>query len=114
LTIFPPPEEQRLAVLNEVWKIVAKDTQVPLLNFVKCTASWLELLQKHYSEREIMVLLSTLSTRLQSFTGVEIPDLALVSLEYLIVSLVAHTAPLARTTVVTYCYLLFYYLPALF
>lgn len=63
LSIFPPPEEQRLPLLNEVWKIASKCEDIA--PYVKCCASWLDTVQRHYSEREMLIILGDLSTKLQ-------------------------------------------------
>lgn len=64
LVAYPPPEDQRIAILNEIWKIVSKSND--LIQFVRCTTSWLELIQKAYSDRELLVLLGSLSNRLST------------------------------------------------
>jgi len=51
----PPPEEQRLTLLNEVWKIVTRCDDLPM--YISCATAWLELLLRHYSEREVTILL---------------------------------------------------------
>jgi hypothetical protein len=63
LSIHPPPEEQRLQLLNEVWKVVTKSTDI--VGYVRCSYAWLDLVQKYYSEREMYVLLGNLSLRLE-------------------------------------------------
>lgn len=63
LSTHPPPEEQRLPLLNEVWKVVAKSSDI--LGYVRCSYAWLDLVQKYYSEREMYVLLGNLSLRLE-------------------------------------------------
>eukprot|EP01038_Epipyxis_sp_PR26KG_P006507 gene6507-8945_t len=67
LSIYPPPEDQRLPLLNEVWKIVLKSTD--MLPYVRCCYAWLDVIQKYYSEREMMILLSNLSIRLTTTLG---------------------------------------------
>jgi hypothetical protein len=62
LIIYPPPEEHRLTILNDVWKIVSKSSELP--PYVTCTATWLEVVQKYYSEREMIVLLGQFSQRI--------------------------------------------------
>ena len=61
LNQLPPPEDLRLPILNEVWKIVSKSPD--LLQYVKCAVVWIDFVQKHYSEREIIVLLGQVSAR---------------------------------------------------
>ena len=63
LSTHPPPEEQRLPLLNEVWKVVLKSTDI--LAFVRCSFAWLDLVQRYYSEREMYVLLGNLASRLE-------------------------------------------------
>jgi anti-sigma28 factor (negative regulator of flagellin synthesis) len=64
LAIMPPPEDLRLPILNDVWKIVSKHPD--LLQYVKCAVVWLDFVQKHYGEREIIVLLGQVSSRVSS------------------------------------------------
>lgn len=96
LSIHPPPEEQRLQLLNEVWKIVAKSTD--LLQYVKCSYAWLDLVQKFYSEREMFVLLQNLASRLvessstNSDARTEVPEPVLMQLENLISSLIGQSS----------------------
>jgi hypothetical protein len=52
-------------VLNDVWKVVSKSTD--LLSYVKCSGAWLDLVQKYYSQRELAVLLSNLCSRLEAY-----------------------------------------------
>lgn len=80
LAIHPPPEDMKLPLLNEVWKIVTKEmtthasssgnTAIPsaqlLASFVGVTAAWLDCVQRHYSEREMLVLLGSLAQRVSS------------------------------------------------
>ena len=51
----PPPPHQRLAVLNEVWKVATRCTE--LGDYVACATAWLDCLLKHYGDREVKVLL---------------------------------------------------------
>jgi hypothetical protein len=69
LSTHPPPEEQRLPLLNEVWKVVSKSTDI--LGYVRCSYAWLDLVQKYYSEREMYVLLGNLSQRLEETYSLE-------------------------------------------
>lgn len=55
LLVTPPPEEQRLQVLNDVWKAVSKVES--LSAYIRCAEAWMEVIMKHYSEREVLVLL---------------------------------------------------------
>ncbi len=51
----PPPDEQRLTVLNEVWKVVTRCDDLP--TYIACASAWLDVLLRHYSEREVLILL---------------------------------------------------------
>lgn len=87
--IVPPPEEQRLPMLNEVWKVVSKSTD--LLSYVRCSYVWLDIVQKYYTEREMFVLLTDLSKRVQSVTG-DIPEPVLQQLEAQLTSLIGQSS----------------------
>lgn len=54
----PPPEKERLAVLNEAWKMIKNEQD--FAKYAKCVAVYMELLAKHYSEREVRILLKDL------------------------------------------------------
>eukprot|EP00981_Chlorochromonas_danica_P001893 scaffold391_cov151-Ochromonas_danica.AAC.1 len=87
LAAVPPPEDQRLPLLNEVWKIVSKSTD--LLPYIKCASAWLDVVQRHYSEREMMVILGGLSARV---TAQDVPDAAQPLLEHLLTSLIGQSS----------------------
>ena len=42
----PPPEEQRLPLLNEVWKTVTKCEDKDILSYLRCCFAWLKALQR--------------------------------------------------------------------
>ena len=89
LTAYPPPEEQRMPVLNEVWKVVSKAcTPAKISSYVRCNAAWMDLVQRHYSERELMILLSDLTSKLGGVEG-DLPDETLRVLENILSSLIA-------------------------
>ena len=54
-TQCPPPESQRMQVLNEVWKVVTKCEN--LKQYIKCSTAWFEVIIHHYSALELTVLL---------------------------------------------------------
>ena len=58
LISYPPPQDQKLAVLNEVWKFVRTVNELP--EYTNCVAVFIELLLLHYSEREVTILLKDL------------------------------------------------------
>lgn len=105
LAIHPPPEDQRLPLLNEVWKTVTKelkDKAESLLaaggsnnsllgNFVAVTSAWLDCVQRHYSEREMLVLLGSLAQKLRAL-GQEVPDNVQQQLEALCASLIGQSS----------------------
>lgn len=64
LVISPPPEDQRLQLLNDVWKIVSKSEDIG--GYIQCSAAWLEVIHRHYSERETMILLTDLTLKLSN------------------------------------------------
>ncbi|XP_041364483.1 VPS35 endosomal protein-sorting factor-like isoform X2 [Gigantopelta aegis] len=51
-----PPEDQRLAVLNEVWKAVVK-LKNPM-DYIGCAEIWIEYVVKHFGKREVTTILS--------------------------------------------------------
>ena len=58
LTTVPPPEKQRVGVLNECWKIVTKDQNLP--KYATCAAIWVQLTLTHYQEKHVQTLLKDL------------------------------------------------------
>ena len=95
LVMHPPPEEHRLPLLNEVWKTVSKAPD--FLQYVRCTSAWLDLVQRYYSEREVVVLMGRLAQRLQETYTVDgrtsdIPDAVQRELEQLLTSLVGQSS----------------------
>ena len=58
LVTNPPPEEQRMPLLTEVWKIVGKQEDLGL--YTRCCAAFIELLMKHYTDKKVLVLLKDL------------------------------------------------------
>ena len=58
LILQPPPEKQRVTVLNECWKIVTKDTD--LVRYAKCASIWIQLALTHYQEKHVQTLLKDL------------------------------------------------------
>jgi len=100
LAAFPPPEEQRMAVLNEVWKVVSKaGSGDKLASYVRCSAVWMELAQRHYTERELLILLSDLTAKLGEVEG-ELSDDILRVLENILSSLLGKSGTFG-TTVLT-------------
>lgn len=75
----PPPEEIRIPLLNDVWKAISKVEDIT--SHVNCSYSWLDTIQKHYTEREALILLADMSNRLQLLTQSDISDLILRQVE---------------------------------
>ncbi|KAJ8605796.1 hypothetical protein CTAYLR_000528 [Chrysophaeum taylorii] len=69
----PPPKDQRLAILNEVWKVVTRCNDVG--DYVTCATHWLDCLLKHYSDREVRVLLGDVISHVQVATTTTTPNL---------------------------------------
>ncbi|XP_071966062.1 VPS35 endosomal protein-sorting factor-like isoform X2 [Antedon mediterranea] len=55
LVLADPPEDQRLTVLNEVWKVVMKQ-KVPK-EYINCAEVWVEYPCKHFTKREVNTIL---------------------------------------------------------
>lgn len=51
----PPQKSQRLPLLNDVWKVVTRCND--LADYVSCASRWLDCLLKHYTDREVSLLL---------------------------------------------------------
>ena len=94
----PPPEEQRLPLLNDIWKTVAKSDD--LLTYVKCSLAWIEAVQKHYSERETLILLADLSDKLSQHNG-DVSDAILNQLDSIVTCLVSGSAQGIGSAVLT-------------
>ena len=60
----PPPEAQRLGVLNEVWRQVSRCGVALLPQYVVCASTWLDVLLRHYSGQEVVVLLADLAAHM--------------------------------------------------
>jgi len=69
LLLVPPPEDQRLSLLNDIWKLVAKSDDIG--PYIRCSAAWLEVVHKYYSEREVLILLKDLSVKLSALESPE-------------------------------------------
>jgi hypothetical protein len=58
LVDFPPPPQQRLSVLNDVWKVI-KAVRI-FSKYAQCVRTYMAVLVKHYSEREVLILFKDL------------------------------------------------------
>lgn len=59
----PPPQSMRITFLNEAWKAITKVND-PVV-YAKNAIALIDLLLTHYTEREVLILLSDLVKRLQ-------------------------------------------------
>ncbi|KAL4240173.1 hypothetical protein ACF0H5_000967 [Mactra antiquata] len=56
LAIADPPEDQKLAVLNDVWKPIMKLKNAA--DYVACAETWMEFIVKNFGKREINTILN--------------------------------------------------------
>jgi hypothetical protein len=54
----PPPQSQRMSVLNESWKIVTKFEDLEA--YASCAAAWIDFTLQHYQDKHVLVLLKDL------------------------------------------------------
>jgi len=94
LLIAPPPEAQRISVLNEVWKVVSKCKPEELVVYTKAAAVWIEMLLKHYSNKEVNILLRDVVKHLDD--GDSTQDEVLQWLEQIITLTVEHASSLEQ------------------
>ena len=73
LVHHPPPQEQKIPLLNEVWKVVSKTEDIA--TYIRCCSCWFDVVQQHYTEREGLILMSDCSNKLSTCrnNGDEIP-----------------------------------------
>jgi hypothetical protein len=83
-------EEQRLPLLNEVWKVVAKSDKIG--SYVRCCSAWLDMVVRHYTEKEMLVLLGDLASKLQArmAAGEQLSEATLRHLENLLANLLSN------------------------
>ncbi|CAH1794199.1 unnamed protein product [Owenia fusiformis] len=55
LVMADPPEEHRLQILNDVWKVVMKLSNPS--DYMSCTEVWIEFVVKHFSKKEFNTIL---------------------------------------------------------
>ena len=84
----PPPEEQRLQILNEVWKVVTRCDV--LSEYVPCAAVWLDVLLQYYSDREVQILLEDVTRHVEQADPVEVDEVAM-KLEHLVTIVIQHS-----------------------
>lgn len=82
-----------MPLLNDVWKYVSRSptgTLSELTSFIRCAAHWINVVQQHYGEKELSVLLSSLSQKLQAFVvaGTELDNSIFQLLEAILSSLI--------------------------
>ncbi|XP_064600257.1 VPS35 endosomal protein-sorting factor-like [Liolophura sinensis] len=56
LVMADPPSDQRLGVLNDVWKVVMKLKQPA--DYISCAEVWIEYVVKHFGKREVNTILA--------------------------------------------------------
>ncbi|XP_075890852.1 VPS35 endosomal protein-sorting factor-like isoform X1 [Nelusetta ayraudi] len=56
LACADPPEPERLAILNEAWKVVTK-VRSPL-DYINCAEIWVEFTCRHFTKREVNTILA--------------------------------------------------------
>ena len=67
----PPPKDQRMPMLNEAWGAVRKERDLP--TYITACAAWIELLLRHYSDREVLILLKDLVAHIEASDDIK-PD----------------------------------------
>lgn len=58
----PPPVAQRIEILNAVWSAIAQVSEVD--QFIHVSAVWLHVVLRHYSRREVQLLLKEIATHI--------------------------------------------------
>ena len=84
---FPPPQNQRLLLLNEVWKVVTKCKN--LKHYILCATKWFEVIILHYTPMELNVLLRDMVRHLEAAPNEE-ADACGAELDPLVKLLVSH------------------------
>ena len=64
MSFNPPPANQRMAVLNESWKVVTKFKE--LKAYASCAATWIDTLLQHYQDKHVLILLKDLVRHVRS------------------------------------------------
>ena len=70
-----------------MWKVVAKCDVLP--EYVSCAATWLDILLKHYSDREVLILLQDVTRHIEEADQAAL-DEAAPKLEHLVMILIQH------------------------
>lgn len=66
LSRHPPPQDQRLPLLNETWRMVTKAGPELLSEYVACTAAWMGLASAAYGTREVCIMLTDLGRHMDA------------------------------------------------
>jgi len=86
LKCFPVHEmQQKLVILNEIWKTVTASEDMN--SYIKCCTVWTEIVQKYYTERELVIILSDLGKRIEKYSNLDVPEHLQKYLESLILTL---------------------------
>lgn len=90
LVFFPVSDpQQKLSMLNEIWRIVSKTED--LNQYIRCCAVWIEVIQRYYSQREVTVLLTDLTSKLEALTNETLPESIQKQVEGMLISLLQDT-----------------------
>lgn len=90
LVFFPVSDpQQKLAMLNEIWRIVSKTED--LQQYIRCCTVWIEVIQRYYSQREVMILLTDLTSKLEALTKETLPESIQKQVEGMLISLLQDT-----------------------
>lgn len=96
LAAHPPPEEHRIPLLNEIWKVVSKTEELGPV--IRCTSAWIEALIRHYSERELLIVLADLTSKLSNNpAAADLNDADTRHLEALLYTLLSHSSTIGSS-----------------
>ena len=94
LIATPPPPAVRLQLLNDAWKSIGGVTDP--VHYAQCASTFIELLVRHYSEREVSILLDDVVTHMSAAAedaGGALPPAAAPHLVTLMTTLVEYRPP---------------------
>jgi len=89
LATYPPAQKDRLPLLNVVWRAVKAETDFNV--YARACVVYVELLVKHYSDREVLILLKDLVKHANNSGDGAVGD-NLEQLESIIEIIVKHTS----------------------
>ena len=88
LCTVPPPQSQRIPLLNEVWKVVTKDDD--LKRYAACSSTWIALTLAHYQEKHVQTLLKDLVKHIRAAPDDDTVEEIVADLESIVDSITAH------------------------